>query len=153
MNLTQIYTNYHNQLSGLFRKSAMTYKKRLAMYRMLEKMTGEPATLQINEAIEELRGLEVKKDLKTRMWYVYDDVMEQMRSSDADFAKALSKYVPQQDTMIIAASEQDDITFGFSTVIENNKKTTEMRKSFTGALAYPLLMVCVLLLLLYYFSV
>jgi type II secretory pathway component PulF len=131
----------------------MTYKKRLAMYRMLEKMTGEPATLQINEAIEELRGLEVKKDLKTRMWYVYDDVMEQMRSSDADFAKALSKYVPQQDTMIIAASEQDDITFGFSTVIDNNKKTTEMRKAFTGALAYPLLMVCVLLLLLYYFSV
>ncbi|MCC2645585.1 MAG: type secretion system family protein [Burkholderiales bacterium] len=153
MNLQQIYARNHNFLSRLFKKTAMSYKKRMAMYRMLEKMTDEPATLQINEAMEELRGLEVKKDLKNRMWYVYDDIMEQMRSSDADFAKALSRYVPQQDTMIIAASEQDDITVGFTTVIENNKKTTEMRKAFTGALAYPLLMVCVLLILIYYFSV
>lgn len=153
MNINKIYINSHNWLSEFTKKTAMSYKKRMAMYRMLEKMTGEPATLQINEAIEELRSLELKKDLKSRMWYVYDDVMEQMRSSDADFAKALSRYVPQQDTMIIAASEQDDITVGFSTVIENNKKTSEMRKAFTGALAYPLLMVCVLLILLYYFSV
>ncbi|MCC2624343.1 MAG: type pilus biosis protein [Burkholderiales bacterium] len=153
MNVNKIYIRTHNWLSEFSKKSAMSYKKRMAMYRMLEKMTGEPATLQINEAVEELRLLEVKKDLKSRMWYVYDDVMEQMRSSDADFGKALSKYVPQQDTMIIAASEQDDITVGFSTVIENNKKTSEMRKAFTGALAYPVLMLCVLLMLLYYFSV
>jgi|GEM_PF-4182310 len=153
MNLNKIYVNTHNQISEFAKKTVMSYKKRIAMYRMLEKMTGEPAVLQINEAIDELKALEVVKDLRSRMWYLYDDVMEQMRSSDANFAKALSKYVPQQDTMIIAASEQDDITLGFTTVIENNKKTAEMRKAFTNALAYPMLMSCVLLALLYYFSV
>ena len=79
--------------------------------------------------------------------------MEQMRNSDANFANSLSKYVPQQDTMIISASEQDDITSGFITVIENNKKTNEMKKAFKLALAYPILLVCVLLGLLFYFSV
>lgn len=153
MKLSQIYIDIHNSLAKLTAKSVMTYKRRLAMYRMLEKMTAEPATLQINEAIEELRNLEQHQELRTRMWYVYDDIMEQMRSTDADFAKALSKYVPQQDTMIIAASEQDDITLGFSTVIENNKKTSEMKKAFSQALSYPLLMLFVLMALLYYFSI
>jgi type II secretory pathway component PulF len=153
MNLNKAYINAYNRISELGKKTVMSYKKRMAMYRMLEKMTGEPAVLQINEAIDELKALEVTKDLRSRMWFVYDDVMEQMRSSDADFANALSRYVPQQDTMIIAASEQDDITLGFTTVIENNKKTSEMKKAFTNALSYPMLMVCVLLALLYYFSV
>lgn len=153
MRLSQFYANWHNQISYFCKKTGMNYKRRMMMYRMLEKMTGEPASLQINEAIEELRALELKKNLKTRVWYVYDDIMEQMRNSDADFANALSRYVPQQDTMIIAASEQDDITLGFNTVIENNKKTTEMKKTFTSALSYPILMVCVLLALLYFFSV
>jgi len=150
--IRQKYVDCHNRLSEIFKKTAVTFKNRMAMYRMLEKMTGEPASLQINEAIIELQTLEIEKDVKNRMWYVYDDIIEQMRSTDADFAKALSKYVPQQDTMIIASSEQDDITMGFTTVIDNNKKTSEMKKAFTQALAYPLMMVCVLLALLYYFS-
>lgn len=153
MKLRFYFIVWHNWLSQISKKSAMNYKQRQKIYRMLEKMTGEPATLQINEAIDELRTLEVSKELKSRLWYVYDDIMEQMRSSDADFAKALAKYVPQQDTMIIASSEQDDITHGFTTVIENNKKTSEMKKAFVQALAYPLLMVGVLLVLLFYFSV
>jgi type II secretory pathway component PulF len=131
----------------------MSYKQRMKMYRMLEKMTGEPASLQINEAMEELRNLEIMKDLKSRLWYIYDDVIEQMRNSDADFARALAKYIPEQDTMIIAASEQDDITIGFHTVIENNKKTHAMKKAFTTALAYPGFLLVVLIILLYYFSV
>ena len=145
--------NLYNSITELFKKTGMSFKNRMALYRMLEKMTGEPATLQINEAIAELKTLEVNSLLKSRMWFVLDDVMEQMRSTDADFAKALSRYVPQQDTMIISASEQDDITIGFTTVIENNKKTSEMKKAFVQALSYPLLMVVVLLALLYYFSV
>ena len=153
MSLMQIYTYYHNRLSELTKRSAMGYKARMKMYRMFEKMTAEPASLQINEAVEELRNLEVEHDLRSRLWYVYDDIMEQMRNSDADFANSLSKYVPEQDTMIIAASEQDDITIGFTTVIENNKKTNEMKKAFIGALSYPVLLVCVLLALLFYFSV
>jgi type II secretory pathway component PulF len=153
MSLHNIYASYHNRISELTKKTAMGYKQRMKMYRMLEKMTGEPASLQINEAIEELREIEVSKDLKSRLWYVYDDVIEQMRNSDADFANSLSKYVTQQDTMIIAASEQDDITTGFTTVIENNKKTSEMKKAFTSALSYPVLLLAVLLTLLYYFSV
>src|SRR5579863_8653492 len=138
MNLNKLYINIHNQVSEFTKKTVMSHKKRMAMYRMLEKMTGEPAVLQINEAIDELKALEVIKELRSPMWYVYEDVMEQMRSSDANFAKALAKYVPQQDTMIIAASEQDDITLGFTTVIENNKKTAQMKKAFTNALAYPM---------------
>ena len=122
MGLYQVYVYYHNRISELTKKLAMGYKQRMKMYRMLEKMTAEPASLQINEAVEELRSLEVERNLKTRLWYVYDDIMEQMRNSDANFANSLSKYVPQQDTMIISASEQDDITSGFITVIENNKK-------------------------------
>ena len=153
MSLMHTYTQYHNKLSELTKKTAMGYKERMKMYRMFEKMTAEPASLQINEAVEELRNLEVERDLRSRLWYVYDDIMEQMRNTDADFANSLSKYVPQQDTMIIAASEQDDITTGFATVIENNKKTNEMKKAFVSALSYPLLLVCVLLALLFYFSV
>lgn len=152
ISITRLMIDAHNRLSKLFKSSAMNYKRRMAMYRMLEKMTGEPASLQINEAMTELQTLEVEKELKTPLWFVYDDVIEQMRSTDADFAKALSKFVPQQDTMIMGASEQDDITVGFSTVIENNKKTNEMKKAFTQALGYPLLMTGVLLALLYYFS-
>lgn len=153
MNLNKSYIRIHNRICELGKKTAMSYKKRMAMYRMLEKMTAEPAVLQINEAIDELKALEANRDLRSRLWYVYDDVMNKMRSSDANFANALAKFVPQQDTMIIAASEQDDITLGFTTVIENNKKTSQMKKAFINALSYPLLMVCVLLALLYYFSV
>lgn len=152
--ISRCYISLHNCLSKVTKASVMVYRQRQKTYRMLEKMTGEPATLQINEAIEEMRDLEVNsKDLKSRLWYVYDDIMEQMRNSDADFAKALSKYVPQQDIMIISASEQDDITAGFTTVIENNKKTNQMKKAFIQALAYPLFMFGVLLLLLFYFSI
>lgn len=153
VNLWKIYVNTHNNLAQITKKTIMNYKQRMMMYRMLEKMTGEPATLQINEAIEELKAMEVNKDLKSRLWYVYDDVMEQMRNSDADFAKAISKYIPQQDTMIISASEQDDITIGFATVIENNIKISMMKKAFYSALAYPVMMLGILMLLLYYFSV
>lgn len=153
MKLRQIYVDIHNFLTKITAKNIMNYKQRLAMYRMLEKMTAEPAMLQINEAVEELRNLELHQDFKTRLWYVYDDILEQMRSTDANFAKSLSPYIPQQDTMILSASEQDDITYGFTTVIENNKKTYEMKQAFSQALAYPLLMVGVLLSLLYYFSV
>ncbi len=152
LRLRLILINFYNTICELNKKSAMSYKNRMAMYRMLEKMTGEPATLQINEAITELKNLQANSDYKSRMWFVFDDVIEQMRSTDADFAKALSKYVPQQDTMILSASEQDDITLGFTTVIENNKKTSAMKKAFTQALSYPLLMLLVLLALLYYFS-
>lgn len=150
--LNTLFVSINNYFAKLFKSSALNYKKRMAMYRMLEKMTGEPASLQINDAMMELQSLEIEKEYKSPLWYVYEDVLDQMRSTDADFAKALSKFVPQQDTMIIAASEQDDITLGFSTVIENNKKTSEMKKAFTQALGYPLLMTCVLLALLYYFS-
>lgn len=132
---------------------ALPYKKRMAMYRMLEKMTGEPANLQINEAILELQNLESNKDNHTSLWYVYDDIIDNMRSSEHGFAGALSKFIPQQDTMIIAASEQDDITLGFSTVIENNKKTEAMKKAFIKALAYPMFLLMVLLGVIYYFSI
>jgi type II secretory pathway component PulF len=152
-NLYQAFINLHNNCAEVMKYTAMTFKRRMALYRMLEKMTGEPATLQINDAIIELQTLEIEKDLKTCMWYVYSDIIEQMRNTDADFAKALSKYVPQQDTMIIAASEQDDITLGFTTVIETNQKTNQMKKAFTEALGYPLLMTVVLLAVLYYFSI
>jgi type II secretory pathway component PulF len=144
MDISKVYINWHNQLARIRKTTALSYKKRLAMYRMLEKMTAEPATLQINEAVEELKALELINGLRSPLWYVYEDVMEQMRNSDANFANALAKYVPQQDTMIIAASEQDDITIGFTTVIENNQKTSQMKKAFTSALAYPLLMVIIL---------
>ena len=153
LKLYQIFINLHNRCAQLTKHTAMTFKRRMALYRMLEKMTGEPATLQINEAIVELQALEIEKDRKTRMWYVYADITNQMRSTDADFARALSKYVPQQDTMIIAASEQDDITLGFTTAIENNLKTSQMKKAFTEALGYPLLMIIVLFAVLYYFSI
>lgn len=132
---------------------ALPYKKRMAMYRMLEKMTGEPANLQINEAIFELQNLESNKDNHTSLWYVYDDIIDNMRSSEHGFAGALSAFVPQQDTMIIAASEQDDITLGFSTVIENNRKTEAMKKAFIKALAYPVFLLLVLLGVIYYFSI
>lgn len=153
LKLHLILVSFYNTICELSKKSAMSYKNRMAMYRMLEKMTGEPATLQINEAIMELRNLHAKSDYKSCMWFVLDDVIEQMRSMGVDFAKALSKYVPQQDIMILSASEQDDITLGFATVIENNKKTSAMKKAFIQALSYPLLMLLVLLALLYYFSV
>ena len=150
-----LYTTYvelHNSLTNITKKTAMNYKQRLKIYRMLEKMTGEPANLQINEAIDELRSIEMNHALKSRLWYVYDEIMEQMRNTDANFAKALSKYIPQQDTMIIASSEQDDITLGFTTVIQNNRQTSQMNKAFSQALGYPLLMIVVLLILLFYFS-
>ncbi|MBP9741746.1 MAG: type II secretion system F family protein [Burkholderiales bacterium] len=153
MKLSNYFIIWHNYFGRLAKKTAMTYKQRQKIYRMLEKMTAEPAVLQINEALAELKMLEARGELKSRLWYVYDDIMEQMRSSEADFAHALAKYVPQQDTMIIAASEQDDITLGFTTVIENNRKTNEMKQAFTQALAYPILMVCVLVTLLFYFSI
>ena len=65
--LRQIYIKLANRLAELTKSSALDYKKRQAMYRMLEKMTGEPATLQINEALIELAALEVDKDKKTRL--------------------------------------------------------------------------------------
>ncbi len=131
---------------------ALPYKKRMAMYRMLEKMTGEPASLQINDAVIELRGLEDDKGSRSPLWYIYDDVIEDMRSSDAGFAGAMAKFVPQQDTMIIHASEQDDITLGFRTVIENNKKTHAMKQEFMKALLYPSFLIVAVLGLFYYFS-
>ncbi len=73
-NLYQSLINIHNRCAQLTRHTAMTFKRRMALYRMLEKMTGEPATLQINEAIIELQALETEKDRKTRMWYVYADI-------------------------------------------------------------------------------
>ncbi len=152
-NLNLMIRQLNNQLASTTKVSVMTFQKRMAMYRMLEKMTGEPANLQINEAVIELQGLEQEYEFKSRMWYVYEDVIEKMRSTDADFTKALSKYIPQQDTMIIAASEQDDITLGFTTVIENNLKVNEMKKAFISALAYPIMLVFLLLWVLYYFSV
>lgn len=132
---------------------ALPYKKRMAMYRMLEKMTGEPANLQINEAIQELQNLENNKDMKTPLWFVYEFIMDSMRGAHHGFAGALSKFIPQQDTMIIAASEQDDITLGFSTVLENNRKTEAMKKAFKKALVYPAFLFTVLLGVIYYFSI
>ncbi len=154
LNIKHYTIMINNKISELIKVVglAFPYKKRMATYRMLEKMTGEPASLQINEAIEELRLMEVNKELKTPLWYVYDDVNEQMRSSDMGFAGSMSKYIPQQDTMIIAASEQDDITVGFSTVIENNKKSYAMKQAYKQAIAYPTFLLCTLLAVIYYFS-
>lgn len=152
MKIDYILLQVHNYISYKFRQTIMTYKTRMALYRMLEKMTNRPAMLQINEAVEELRGLEIKKDYKSRLWYVLNDVMEQMRNSDANFAKSLSKYVPEQDMMIISASENDDITIGFTTVIANNIQNKKMKDAFISALAYPILMLVVLFSLLFYFS-
>lgn len=132
---------------------ALPYKKRMAVYRMLEKMTGEPASLQINEALIELQTLEVIQGFHTSLWYVYEDVLDNMRSSEHGFAGAIAKFIPERDTMIIAASEQDDITQGFSTVLENNRKTEAMKKAFTKALAYPLFLLNLLLGVIYYFSI
>ncbi|MFN7093899.1 MAG: hypothetical protein ACK4M7_00900 [Burkholderiales bacterium] len=147
------YINFCNHLAELTSFSALGYKKRLAMYRMLEKMTAEPASLPINDAVLELQTLEIAKDRKTRLWYIYEDIIDKMRNSDANFTKAAAKYIPQQDTMIIAASEQDDITLGFKTVIDNNAKANAMKKAFINALTYPLFLVVVLLFVLYYFSI
>jgi hypothetical protein len=52
MNINKTYVNTYNRISELGKQTVMSYKKRMAMYRMLEKMTGEPAVLQINEAID-----------------------------------------------------------------------------------------------------
>lgn len=152
-NLHLGYINLYNKLAKLCRITVMNYAKRMAMYRMLEKMTSEPASLQINEAIIELQLLELVKDKKNRLWHIYEDIIEQMRSTGANFAHALSRYVPEQDTMIIAAAEQDDITLGFTTVIENNLITQSMKNAFISALAYPCMLVLALLGVLYYFSV
>lgn len=153
--MKQLITLINNKFSELLKALglALPYKKRMAMYRMLEKMTGEPANLQINEAVYELQSLEQQQENRTALWYVYDDIIDNMRSSEHGFAGALAKFIPQQDTMIIAASEQDDITLGFITVIENNKKTTEMKKAFVKALAYPAFLLVILLGVIYYFSI
>ena len=141
----------HNEISRLKIRFGLSFKQRMMLYRMLEKMTGEPAGLQINEAVIELQGVEIDKELRTPLWYMYNDLIEQMRSTDANFATSLAKYIPQQDVMIISAAEQDDITLGFTTVIDNNKKTYAMKQAFIQALAYPLFLICALLAVLYYF--
>ena len=142
----------HNEISRLKMRFGLTFKQRMMFYRMLEKMTGEPAGLQINEAVTELQSIEVENDLRTPLWYIYNDLIEQMRNTGANFASSLAKYIPQQDVMIISAAEQDDITLGFTTVIDNNKKIYAMKQAFVQALAYPLFLICALLGVLYYFS-
>ncbi len=150
--LNYLLVHIHNKLSFILRKTIMNFKTRMALYRMLEKMTGRPASLQIHEAIEELKALEIKQDYKSRLWYVLDDVMNNMRTGEAKFAKSLTRYVPEQDVMIISASEEDDITVGFTTVIANNLQNKKMKDAFISALTYPVLILIVLFNLLYYFS-
>ncbi len=153
LELKGTYIHWHNRLAELTKKSAVTYKRRLAMYRMMEKMTGEPAALPVFDAISELQSLEDDKGLRSRMWYVYQSVIDDLRDSDANFAKAMGPYIPQQDVMVLAAAEQGDIDEGFRTLIENNKKVKEMKKIFSSALAYPSVLVVSLMGSLYFFCV
>lgn len=144
--------NLQNRWAYLTRKSAMTFKARMAMYRMMEKMTGEPAALPVFNAVEELQSLEESKGKKTKLWYVYQDIIDEIRSSDAGFAEAIAKYVPEQDVMVLVASERGDIDEGFRSLIENNRKMQAMRKSFISAISYPGFLIVVILGFLSYFS-
>ena len=152
MYVQRYFVILHNSLSKIMKGTVMHQRQRLRIYAMLEKMTGEPAVLQINEAITELKHLEVKQEYKSRMWYIYDDLLYQMNNTSSDFATAISAYIPQQDVLILSASEQDDITVGFSTVIKNNIYSMKMYQAFFNAMAYPLLMLSILFCILVYFS-
>ena len=144
--------NILNRWAYLTRKSAMTFKTRMAMYRMMEKMTGEPAALPVFNAVEELQSLEESKGMKTRLWYVYQDIIDELRSSGDGFADAIAKYIPEQDVMVLVASEQGDIDEGFRSLIEINKKMKLMKKAFLGAVTYPGFLTVVILGFISYFS-
>ena len=143
----------HNCLNKSLRRFNFNNKARMSMYRMLEKMTSEPASLQINDAIKELQALEEHNQFKSSLWYIYADILEKISNSEASFADAAMQYIPKQDAMIIAASEQDDITIGFKTVIDNNLKLSQMKNAFITALSYPIFLIILLLGIVYYFSV
>lgn len=97
--------NIHNKFMEKTKKFGLDKNKRMSMYRSLERMTGDPASLQINDAIKELQKLQEVKGYKNREWYIYQDVLDQVSDKD-NFGTAISRYIPQQDSIIISAAEQ-----------------------------------------------
>lgn len=142
-----------NNLAERNKKRAFNYSKRMAFYRKLERMTGEPAAVPINDALFELQALEEIKGRKSSMWYLLDDVMDQLRSTKDSFTTCLSKYIPENDVMVLAASENDDIAIGFKSLIESNKKSRLMKKTFISAITYPCILLVVIIMVISGFSI
>lgn len=153
MNIKSKVLDIQNNLAERSKKSAFTYAKRMAFYRKLERMTGEPAAVPINEALMELQALEEIKGRRSSMWYMLDDVMVQLRSTKDSFTTCLSKYIPENDQMVLAAAERDDITLGFKALIDSNKKSRIMKQAFISAVSYPLFLVVMIILVVTGFSI
>lgn len=156
MNLGDIsnkFVDLQNNLADRNKKRAFNYSKRMAFYRKLERMTGEPAAVPINDALFELQNLEEIKGRRSSMWYLLDDIMLQLRSTKDSFTDCLSKYVPENDVMVLAAAESDDIALGFKALIESNKKSRIMKKTFISAIAYPCILIVVMLMVISGFSI
>lgn len=153
MNLNNQLIDFQNNLAERNKKRAFNYSKRMAFYRKLERMTGEPAALPINEALFELQALEEIKGRRSSMWYLLDDIMLQLRSTKDSFTTCLGKYVPESDVMVLSAAESDDIALGFKSLIESNKKSRIMKKTFMSAITYPCILFVVIILVISGFSI
>lgn len=153
MKLSNTLIEIQNNLAERSKKGAFTYTKRMAFYRKLERMTGEPASVPINDALLELQTLEEIKGRRSSMWYLLDDVMERLRSTKDSFTICLSKYIPESDVMVLAAAERDDITLGFKSLIESNKKSRMMRQVFISAISYPLVLTVLIIAIITGFSI
>ena len=143
--------NLHNKFMEATKRFGLDKNKRMSMYRSLERMTADPASLQINDAIKELQKLQEVKGYRNREWYIYQDILEQLSDRD-NFGTAIARYIPQQDSIIISAAEQEDITIGFTSVIAMNKKTQLMKKAYVSAITYPVILLVLLLVIIYYFA-
>lgn len=153
MSLNSKLLDFQNNQADRNKKRAFNYYKRMAFYRKLERMTGEPAAVPINDALFELQAFEEIKGKRTSMWYLLDDVMLQLRSSKDSFTTCLSKYIPENDVMVLSAAERDDITLGFKALIDSNKKSRVMKQAFINAISYPLFLVMLILLVITGFSI
>lgn len=151
-NIFYYYEILHNFLAKRFAKTALTFNRRQIIYRMLEKMTGEGTGIPIYEAIGELKIFEKKNNFKSRLWYFYDDLLIKMRSTSATFSTAIANYIPEHDVVILKSAELDDISYGFSILLEVNKNSKNMRKAFVNNLSYPIFLIFLLSLVLYFFS-
>lgn len=152
LDILYYYELLHNFFAKIFVKSALTFNKRQIIYRMLEKMTGENTGIPIYEAIEELKVFEKSGNLKTRLWYFYDDLLIKMRSTSDNFSTAIASYIPEHDVIILKSAELDDISYGFSILLEVNKNNKNMRKAFVSNLSYPIFLIFLLAIVLFFFS-
>jgi type II secretory pathway component PulF len=142
-----------NQWLLLLKNIPINANIRLRIYRMLVKMTDEPASLPIYDAITELRNNEIMHGYKSRLWYIYTAILDRMHNYGDSFATALIHYVPAQDVLILVSSEQHDITQGLKILIDNYTKIGKLRQEFLQALSYPIAMSLLLLLVVGYISI